>query len=239
MTPERTLQCRPALPQELSRRDAELHIAYAAHLFTQQGALLAAARQWESGCVRLETYVVDGQLRFDEERRLQAKEAASAEATGTEQAPPLSCFSRPASASTARSHGMTSRASAHLEQVLRSESVRSPFEAADDFRARLNGLDPRSPFVTQRPGTQYFWYKTGEGEVERRDPGNQLRDRERDVAIGLSCTAFRDPAWVARYRPEWPPNLAARMKTYAQEVELPAVPLPPKGAPPTRGELEF
>ena len=73
-----------ALLQELSRHDAELHIAYAAHLFSAKSELLKASRQWESGCVRLETYVVDGQQRFDAEKQLQAQEAAAAEATGAE-----------------------------------------------------------------------------------------------------------------------------------------------------------
>ena len=40
--------------------------------------------------------------------------------------------------------------------------------------ALLNGLDPQSPYVTQRPGQNYFWYKTSEGEVERRDAGEPL-----------------------------------------------------------------
>ena len=44
---------------------------------------------------------------------------------------------------------------------------------------------------------------------------------------------------VSKYRPEWPPNLAAEMKQYAAEVAPPDVPLPPKGTPPTRGEVEF
>ena len=43
-----------ALLQELSKKDAELHVAYSAHLYSQ-GKLPEAARQWESGCVRLET----------------------------------------------------------------------------------------------------------------------------------------------------------------------------------------
>ena len=116
-------------------------MAYAAHLFSAKSELLKASRQWESGCVRLETYVVDGQQRFDAEKQLQAQEAAAAEATGAE------------------------------PQSLRAEAARSkggsPFDAVDDLRARFNGLDPNSPFVTQRAGSQYIWYKTSEGEVER------------------------------------------------------------------------
>jgi len=200
-----------ALLQELSKRDAELHIAYAAHLYAAQSRLVEANRQWESGCVRLETYVVDGQQRYEAERSLLEREAAQADATG------------------------------RAADVLRAESGgrKTPFEELDEFRARLNGLDPRSPAVTQRPAQSYFWYKTSEGEVERRDVGNPLRDREADQAIGLSCTAFRDPAWIASNRPEWPRNLAGRMRQFASDVEQPRIPLPPKGSPPTRGEIEF
>ena len=58
-------------------------------------------------------------------------------------------------------------------------------------------------------------------------------------AIGLSCTAFRDPEWVATYRPEWPSSLSKQLQQFAADVPQPNIPLPPKGAPPTRGELEF
>lgn len=160
--------------------------------------------------MRLETYVVDGQQRYEEEQRLLEREQAQADATGR-------------------------------VEVLRSGAASGSAwgEAADDFRARLNGLDPRSPFVTQRPAQQYFWYKTSEGAIERRDAGNPLRSRDADVAIGLSCEAFRDAEWVGRYRPEWPSSLVALLQQYAKDVELPRFPLPPKGSPPTRGELEF
>ena len=76
-------------------------------------------------------------------------------------------------------------------------------------------------------------------DVERRDAGNPLQDREDDIAIGLSCTAFEDPAWVAKYRPEWPKNLVEELKTFTSEVKQPEYPLPKKGTPPTRGEVEF
>ena len=68
---------------------------------------------------------------------------------------------------------------------------------------------------------------------------SSIRSHLCQIAIGLSCTAFRDPSWVARYRPEWPSNLKARLKLFATEVDQPVIPLPPKGSPPTRGELEF
>lgn len=200
-----------ALLQELSKKDAELHIAYAAHLYATQQKVVMAAQQWESGCVRLATYVVDGTQRYEEERKLREKEAAGADATGQ-------------------------------FRDLRAASVSTPLGLGDqlgDLSARLNGLDPANPYVTQRAGRSYFWYKTSEGEVERRDAGNPLRDRQDDIAIGLSCTAFRDPAWVAKYRPEWPKNLVDNLNTFASEVKQPEYPLPPKGTPPTKGELQF
>lgn len=43
-----------ALLQELSKKDAELHVAYSAYLYSV-GKLPEAATQWESGCVRLDT----------------------------------------------------------------------------------------------------------------------------------------------------------------------------------------
>ena len=194
-----------ALLQELSLKDAELHVAYAAHLYGAQNKIVEASRQWESGCVRLETYVVDGKERFASEQRLRAREAAAAEAGGRE------------------------------GKVIRADSVRTAFGELQDLGARLNGLDPESPFVTQRPGQSYFWYKTSEGEVERRDAGNPLADRDES----LSCVAFRDPSWVAANRPEWPSNLVAHLKKWTDEVPQQPFVLPPKGSPPTRGEVEF
>ena len=57
--------------------------------------------------------------------------------------------------------------------------------------------------------------------------------------LNLTLTPTPTPTQVSKYRPEWPPNLAAEMKQYAAEVAPPDVPLPPKGTPPTRGEVEF
>ena len=153
--------------------------------------------------------VVDGKQRYEEEMKLRELEAAKSDVTGK-------------------------------AEVLKAASVDSPLgglAALSPFRT--SDFDPQSPSNTQRAGRAYIWYKTSEGEVERRDAGNPLQSRDGDIAIGLSCTAFQDPAWVAKYRPEWPKNLAQSLQTYAAEVRQPAIPLPPKGAPPTRGELEF
>ena len=45
------------LLQEVARRDAELHLAYAAHLLASGESAASAAEQWSSGCIRLEAYV--------------------------------------------------------------------------------------------------------------------------------------------------------------------------------------
>ena len=229
-----------ALLQELSRRDAELHIAYAAHLYSSQARLIDASRQWESGCVRLETYVVDGTSRFEEEQRLRQSEAALSEASGkAEVQSPMDAHAVRTGLCMHTCFPSTTYDMWQCAQVLRAESVRTPFAVIDDLRALATGLDPKSPVVTQRAGSSYFWYKTSEGEVERRDAGNPLQSREDSVAIGLSCTAFRDSAWVGRYRPEWPRNLVEQLERFVADVEQPAIPLPPKGTPPTRGEIEF
>ena len=166
-----------ALLQELSRKDAELHLAYAAHL-SSEGRLSEATRQWESGCIRLEAYVRDGQNRLQEEERLRGLEAAAAEKSGRESRLPA----RTAAA--------------------------NPFALG----ALLSGMDPSSPYLTQRPGQAYFWYKEGEGSIERRDVGNSLAE----VDSSLSCARFRDSEWVSRERPEWPDNLRSRLRGFTR-----------------------
>jgi hypothetical protein len=56
------------LLQELSRADAEGHLAYAAYLHSK-GEPSRAATQWESGCVRLEAYVRDAADRAEAQQR--------------------------------------------------------------------------------------------------------------------------------------------------------------------------
>lgn len=57
------------LLQELSRREAEMHLAYAAHLYSS-GATGEAQAQWETGCVRLEAFIQDGLQRKSDEQAL-------------------------------------------------------------------------------------------------------------------------------------------------------------------------
>ena len=121
--------------------------------------------------------------------------------------------------------------------MLKAESVTTPQAkfTNSDFNARLLGLDPKSPYVTQRPNQNYFWYSTGEAQVERRDPGIQLAT----VDESLSCDAFRESAWVDANRPEWPPALRTKLAAYAAAEPRVDFVMPPKGSPPSKGELVF
>ena len=109
-----------------------------------------------------------------------------------------------------------------------------------DLVALLNGLDPQSPYVNQRTQRSYFWYRVGgvDGEIdgtERRDRGNALAQ----IDAGLSCARFRDEAWVRSNRPEWPLELRNNLGKYSQATTQQPIVMPPKGSPPSRGELEF
>ena len=190
------------LLQELSRRDAELHLAYAGHLYSE-GKVKEAATQWESGCIRIEAYVRDGEARQKEESALLAEEQRLAESSATSE---------------------TLRASTVKDNLMNS-----------NFVARLNGLDPQSPYVNQRPQRSYFWYKVGEGEIERRDAGNPLAE----IDASLSCAKFRSEDWLIDNRADWPPNLRKRVVEYAEAVPQGPIVMPPKGSPPSRGEVVF
>lgn len=190
------------LLQELSRKDAELHLAYAGHLY-DAGKKEKADIQWESGCLRVEAYVQDSIARQEEEKKL-----------------------READLKKSLKEGRSSMQKA-------SSVANNP--ANSDFNARLNGMDPQSPYVTQRVQSNYFWYKIGESDVERRDPGNPLAAPDPQ----LSCIKFRDSEWLENNRPEWPPNLRTAVKKYADNVPQKPFKMPPKGSPPSKGEVEF
>ena len=191
------------LLQELSRKDAELHLAYAGHLFAAEGNVAKAATQWESGCIRIEAYVQDGEERIKEEAALLKEEQQRA---------------------------MSSASS----ETLRASSVRGNVMNSD-FVAILNGLDPQSPYVNQRPQRSYFWYKVGEGDIERRDAGNALAQ----IDGSLSCVKFRDKEWLVSNRPEWPPQLVQNVQKFVDAVPQKPIVMPRKGGPPSRGEVEF
>lgn len=181
------------LLQSLARREAELHLAYAAHEYAA-GQRAEAESQWNTGCIRLESFVTDAQQRLSDEASLRALEAERAEASGKE-APSL-------------------RAASVAENPFNSPLI-----------ARLNGMDPESPFVTQRPQSGYIWYKNGEGDVERRSPGTPLAQ----VDAGLSCARYRQGEWLRANKPEWPPALVANAELYAAAVPQAPIVVPPKG----------
>lgn len=178
--------------QELSRRDAELHLAYAVQAFAD-GRVVEAEKQWTSGCIRLEAYVQDGENRLEAENTLRERDAQAALETGKTATP------------------------------LRAASVADTFSNSE-FNARLNGLDPDSPYVTQRPQQAYFWYKTSEGALERRDVGEPLAE----IDPTLSCGKFRSSEWLERQRPEWSSALVQRAVAYAEAVPQKAIVMPTK-----------
>lgn len=71
--------------------------------------------------------------------------------------------------------------------------------------------------------------------TERRDPGVAFAT----IDPGLSCGRFRRSDWVQENRPEWPPSLRVHLAKYAAEVPQGILKMPPKGAPPSKGELVF
>jgi tetratricopeptide (TPR) repeat protein len=179
------------LLQELARKEAELHLAYAAHLYGAEGDRPRAVAQWETGCIRLEAFVQDALQREDEERALRAAEGNS----GPGASP------------------------------LRASSVAgSPWNNDGGLAASIVGLDKDSPYITQRPGQSYFWYKVGEGATEVRDRGTSLAT----IDPSLSCAKFRERAWLRDNRPEWPPELVANAQKYAEAVPQGPIVVPPK-----------
>jgi len=182
--------------QALARREAEMHLAYGAHLYGSEGRSVEGQKQWETGCIRLEAFVTDALQRQASETALRDIEAKQAEASGKEVAGTL-------------------RASSVAGSVFNTPAI-----------ARLNGMDPESPFVTQRPGSGYIWYKNGEGATERRNPGVPLAT----VDASLSCAKYRKADWLKVNRPEWPPSLVENAVKYAADVPQGAIVVPPKGA---------
>ena len=71
--------------QALARREAELHLVYAGHLY-REGQAAEAQKQWETGCIRLESFVTDAVERLANEAALRDRETAQAESSGKEAA---------------------------------------------------------------------------------------------------------------------------------------------------------
>lgn len=188
------------LLQELSRADAELHLAFAASLHAD-GKTDKAKEQWESGCIRLQAYVTDGLERLEEQARKEEDQ---------------------------------------VRRKINQETGAGP--SLDDLVIRFNaasvGLDPDSPYVTQRTGQEFYFYKI-EGQKERRVPATSLSPMERSPGERLSCTKFRDSQWVEDNRPFWSPRLKADLAEYVAAVPQAPIVMPEKGGPLSKGELDF
>jgi hypothetical protein len=59
------------------------------------------------------------------------------------------------------------------------------------------------------------------------------------VDLRLSCGQFRKEEWLQTNRPEWPPALVENTVKYVRDVPQQAIVMPPKNAPPTKGELVY
>ena len=99
----------------------------------------------------------------------------------------------------------------------------------------VSGLDPDSPYVTQRPGQRYFFYKVEGERQERRTEAVALAD----IDERLSCARFRDPDWLATNRPDFHPQLAKAIQSYAAAVPQETIVMPQKGSKLSQGELDF
>lgn len=194
------------LLQELSRKEAELHLAYAAHLYGSGGSAAdgkpvpekvraEAEKEWQGGCVRLEGFVADALERQREEAQLRDEEQKRSEALGRDAAPIPS-------------------------KVVASAQFNNDFGLA----ARISGLEPDSPYLTQRPQQGWFYYETADGQ-RRRDGGVALAT----VDPTLSCGRFRTADWLRQNRPEWPPKLVERAERYAAAVPQAPIVMPPAG----------
>lgn len=177
------------LLQELSRKDAELHLAYAAHLYSAEGRRSDAETQWESGCIRLEAYVSDGMERLRQEALLLEKERTEAQGL-----------------------------------ALKASSVAgNPFN--NDYQARFNGLDPQSPYVTQRPQRSYFWYK-GESCAPPTDRTLRPRAEARGPQTLPPCCGFPLQKKTGHLVPATSCPLPMSAGAWIRAVPAPRHPLP-------------
>lgn len=156
------------LLEEISRREAELHLALASYLAgapapPDAAALARADAEWGVGCLRLSVYDESLEARKNEESRRRLSP--------------------------------------------------SPSELVGRSLARLTGLAPDSPYVTQLPGEGFWWYSVGGGATKRRSPMNLRAKAER---TRVSCAAFDDGGEYARKERSWPPLLVERLRVYRE-----------------------
>jgi tetratricopeptide (TPR) repeat protein len=132
------------LLQELSRKDAELHLALGAKL-AAKGDGKDANALWETGCIRLRTYVDDATARIvaDDVRgsaRIKLFGASLLDGVG------VRFFDTPDSPLI-------------CAQAKTDNLAKDPAAAARGLAAFSVGLDPKNPYVTQQTNTQFLWYE--------------------------------------------------------------------------------
>lgn len=88
----------------------------------------------------------------------------------------------------------------------------SPVELATRSLARLTGLTPDSPYVTQLPGEGFWWYQEYGTTRKRRSPMSVRAKTER---TRVSCAAFDDGSGEYALKERgWPPSLVERLRVY-------------------------
>lgn len=207
------------LLQELSRKDAELHLALSARLYAKDDDRTDATALWQTGCLRLKTYVDDARTRVV---------ADDAEDLGNDQ----------------RTKAKKNRALADAARSLAAVSV--GLDPANPYVTQRTGQNFLwYEFEADGAGQAGEDYSPrGDAKVKRRRVGSTAYDatygKLAKVDAALSCDAFTSEAWLAANRPEWPPELRGDAQKFASlapkavDVELPSaapMTLPPKPNP--------
>lgn len=169
------------LLQDLSRKDAELHLALGARLYQKDRE--DAVSTWATGSLRLTTYVDDARRRLVEDDS--------------------SDFSSKAADSS-------------------SVAVRS-------LAAIASGLDPRNPYVTQRPGQEFLWYQYDDEDNNNNGEAASAESRRRRTPVitlakvdaSLNSDRFGDSSWLAKNRPDWSKDLARASESFFKSGKAP------------------
>lgn len=168
------------LLQDLSRKDAELHLALAARLHQKDRE--DAVGTWATGSLRLTTFVDDARRRLVQDDSNDFSAGKVAESS--------------------------------------SFAVRS-------LAAIASGLDPRNPYVTQRPGQEFLWYQLDDDDDKSSSSMDESR-RRRTPVVGLakvdgslSSDLFGDSSWLAKNRPDWSSDLGQASETFFKSGKAP------------------
>ena len=183
------------LLQELARKDAELHLALAALLYAEDPARLARGGEGEGVTPKGDAT---------------ARTARAEWVTG--------CVRLRAYVDDGQKRAVADDAADLKRRGAADRAAPTALPVGPELRglfAAGSGLDPQSPYVTQRGQESFYWYKIA-GRPVRRDAGAPLAQ----VGAGaggkrLSCRAFADEDWVDAERPDWPAPLRAALSRYA------------------------